>query len=84
MIPLIAAAGAFDVAGKLATAATTLAKAISGKGTKNSDNGDTVVSFADLLASQGGTHAHGGAWRAQSDAAHGQGHGKSKVIDQIA
>lgn len=86
MIPLIAAAGALDVAGKVATAATTLAKAISGKDTKNDDNGDMAASFADLVASHGGTHAHGGASRAQSDAAHThrQGHGRSKAIDQIA
>lgn len=88
MIPLIAAAGALDVAGKVATAAITLAKVISGKETKSGNSSDTAASFADLVALHGGTHVQGGTWRMQSDAGHAhghnQGHGKSKAIDQIA
>lgn len=81
MIPLMAAAGALEAAGKVADAVTAVAKAISGKN-KKEDGADGAVSFAALMAPHHGTGAQKGAWHVAPDAGHG--HAKPGRLDRVA
>lgn len=84
MIPLMAAAGALEAAGKVADAVTAVTKAMTGKN-KKEEGVDGAISFAALMASHYQAGAQKGVWHAAgSDTNHSHGHTKPGRLDQVA